>query len=325
MPLYLHDGFDLHKFANYVGQRTDFVVQDHHSYFVFSPSDQAESGSQHTADVNDAIEKDLRKASNTTHRNLVVDEWSCALTPQSLEKDHDAPQVRKDFCTDQMQVYTNTSAGWAFWCKFCNKSTGLIIADVCSTAYMKEDCDNDPGWCFKAAVGKSLPSTFFPNGHAASMEEVSALAKNVSDTLIIPTVTAEILNLIQTNIQSVSNTVLRHQIESRTFSRYRLRFDVIHQRRNSTGTDGESTASGNGDSNDDAMKASTSKGYTDGFTTAKVFASYNMSQLGFCDQFMSDAIRVAGTKLVATGTEYGYRAGFMQGLKDGEALATGSH
>lgn len=184
---------------------------------------------------------------------------------------------------------------------------------------MKEDCYNDPGWCFKAAVGKSLPSTFFPNGKAASMEEVSALAKNVSDTLIIPTVTTEILNLIQTNIQSVSNTVLRQQIESRTFSRYRLRFDVIHQRRNSTGNDGGDSTS------NDAMKSSTSKGYTDGFTTAKVFASYNMSQLGFIDQFMNDAIRVAGPNLIATGTEYGYQGGFMQGLKEGEALAAGSH
>lgn len=118
MPLYLHDGFDLHKFSNYVGQRTDIVVQDHHSYFVFSPSDQAESGAQHTVDVNGAIAKELSKAANTTRRNLVVDEWSCALTPQSLEKDNDASQVRKDFCTDQMQVYTNTSAGWSFWCRF---------------------------------------------------------------------------------------------------------------------------------------------------------------------------------------------------------------
>ena len=201
-----------------------------------------------------------------------------------------------------------------------------IIINSSMTAYMKEDCYADPGWCFKAAVGKSLPSTFFPDGKAASMEEVNALAKNVSDGLIIPTITTEILNLIQMNMQSVSNTVPGQQIESRTFSRYRQRFrrfDVIHQRRDSTGTDGD-PMTGSNNTSDDAMKSSTSKGYTDGFTTAKVFASYNMSQLGFVDQFMSDAIRVAGPTLIVTGTEYGYQGGFMQGLKHGEALAAGS-
>lgn len=34
-PLYIHDGFDLSKFAKYVGDRDDFTVVDHHSYVYF--------------------------------------------------------------------------------------------------------------------------------------------------------------------------------------------------------------------------------------------------------------------------------------------------
>lgn len=35
-PFYIHDGFNLQRFADFVGGRKDFVVQDHHSYFVFT-------------------------------------------------------------------------------------------------------------------------------------------------------------------------------------------------------------------------------------------------------------------------------------------------
>ena len=41
-PLYLHDGFDLDRFSYFVANRSDFVVQDHHSYFVFTPADESE-------------------------------------------------------------------------------------------------------------------------------------------------------------------------------------------------------------------------------------------------------------------------------------------
>jgi hypothetical protein len=44
-------------------------------------------------------------------------------------------------------------------------------------------------------------------------------------------------------------------------------------------------ASGAGDRN-----ASVTKGYTDGLTTAKVIAGYNMSRLGFAGQCMRDVV-----------------------------------
>lgn len=57
-----------------------------------------------------------------------------------------------------------------------------------------------------------------------------------------------------------------------------------------------------------------SKGYTDGFTTAKVFASQNMSKLGFTGQYMMDMVK-AGQ---APETEKDYKDEFMRGLISGE-------
>lgn len=116
LPLYLHDGFNLDYFSNFVAGRTDFVVLDHHSYFVFTDGDRMTRASQHIANVRNGIAQSLSQASNRQHRNLVIDEWSCSLDPGSLQNEDDVEQVRKDFCTAQLDVYTNTSAGWGFWC-----------------------------------------------------------------------------------------------------------------------------------------------------------------------------------------------------------------
>jgi glucan 1,3-beta-glucosidase len=62
------------------------------------------------------------------------------------------------------------------------------------------------------------------------------------------------------------------------------------------------------------------KGYSDGFLTAKIFASYNTSKLGFIGQYIEDSIRTLGPTVVASGTEGSYRQWFMSGLDDGEAI-----
>ena len=69
-PLYIHDGFDLKYFSDWVSKRTDFVVQDNHSYFVFSPQDAAEPASQHTNDVQTGVADRFVRASNQERRNL---------------------------------------------------------------------------------------------------------------------------------------------------------------------------------------------------------------------------------------------------------------
>ena len=117
-PIYLHDAFDLQRFSDFIANRTDFVVQDHHSYFVFTPSDDEEPATEHTSDIKGAIAGSLAKASAQQRRNLVVDEWSCALTAESLLHESDPDGARRDFCTGQMTVYANDTAGWGFWCAY---------------------------------------------------------------------------------------------------------------------------------------------------------------------------------------------------------------
>jgi hypothetical protein len=63
----------------------------------------------------------------------------------------------------------------------------------------------------------------------------------------------------------------------------------------------------------------TSKGYTDGFTTAKVFASHNMSKLGFTGQYMMDMITTTKAGQ-SQGAEKDYKDAFMQGLIAGENM-----
>lgn len=117
LPLYINDGFNLPKYSTYISGRPDFVVEDHHSYFVFTPADESEPASQHTSDVKGSIAGDLWAAGSKERENLVIGEWSCALTGQSLSTQSDPDEATKQFCTTQMGVYANTSAGWSFWCK----------------------------------------------------------------------------------------------------------------------------------------------------------------------------------------------------------------
>lgn len=114
-PLYLHDGFNLWRYSHFIGNRTDFIVQDYHSYYVFTPADEREPASQHTTDVQGFISERLEEASWNERRNLVVDEWSCALTDQSLSQEADQEGARREFCSGQMDVYAKAAAGWSFW------------------------------------------------------------------------------------------------------------------------------------------------------------------------------------------------------------------
>lgn len=116
LPLYIHDGFNLQKYSTYLSERSDFVIEDHHSYFVFTPADESEPAFQHTSDVRGSISGDLGAADSKDRENLVINEWSCALTAQSLSTQRDPDEARKQFCTTQMGVYANTSGGWSFWC-----------------------------------------------------------------------------------------------------------------------------------------------------------------------------------------------------------------
>ncbi|CAD6889638.1 unnamed protein product [Tilletia laevis] len=142
IPLYFHDAFKLEKGAKFVANRTDFVVQDHHSYYVYTPSDIALSAKAHIRTISGRISDWMSGQSDVARRNLIVGEWSCALAENSKDQSTDPEGDQRKFCEAQRDVYATTSAGWTFW------------------SYKMENCDKNAGWCFQSAVNKYLPRTF---------------------------------------------------------------------------------------------------------------------------------------------------------------------
>jgi hypothetical protein len=61
------------------------------------------------------------------------------------------------------------------------------------------------------------------------------------------------------------------------------------------------------------------KSYSDGFLTAKAFAVYEGSKLGFIGQYIEDSMHMLGPTVVPPEMKGTYRQWFMRGLQDGEA------
>ncbi|KAG5728300.1 putative dolichyl-phosphate-mannose--glycolipid alpha-mannosyltransferase [Termitomyces sp. T112] len=289
LPLYIHDGFNLERYSQFVANRTDFVVQDHHSYFVFTPSDSSEPASQHTSDIKGPISKSFVDASLKERGNLFIGEWSCALSSDSMAHEADPDQARRDFCSGQMSVYANAAAGWSFW------------------SYLKEDCENDLGWCFKSAVGKSLPGSFFAYDNTPTepqrVKEVSSRIASMN-----PPSSSEILQGGQGNTTTPDGASSAKKTPIRRFEffwkekrRSRDRFDAIHRRHQFD------------DASLTPAERSTVKGYTNGFLACKRFASHSPpGKVGFVDQYMADN----WPPDVEHGTEQNYHDAFGNGLKD---------
>lgn len=128
-PFYIHDGFDLQRFSDWNAARNDFVVVDHHQYFVF--------GDEASRDIpindlttsltqgDNSVYDQLSSASDATRRNVIVGEWSCALTPEATAQSSDPQEEQRRYCTGQLETYINSTAGWAFWCKtLCRENIG---------------------------------------------------------------------------------------------------------------------------------------------------------------------------------------------------------
>ena len=70
----------------------------------------------------------------------------------------------------------------------------------------------------------------------------------------------------------------------------------------------------------DPNQRAIAKGYSDGFLTAKIFALFGMSKLGFIGQYIRDSIALLGPVVLEPGTEHYYEHWFKAGLADGEKL-----
>lgn len=146
-PFYINDAFNMAKYGDFIAARTDFVVLDHHSYFVFGDADAQRTpvGSLDStlAPGQGSLSQDMLGVAARGRSNIVIDEFSCALTQDALAASADPTGDRRAFCTGQMEAYANATAGYSFW------------------SYKTENCDDDPNWCFRSAVGVTLPPTFY--------------------------------------------------------------------------------------------------------------------------------------------------------------------
>ncbi|KIY50500.1 hypothetical protein FISHEDRAFT_38795 [Fistulina hepatica ATCC 64428] len=66
------------------------------------------------------------------------------------------------------------------------------------------------------------------------------------------------------------------------------------------------------------------KGYEDGFMAAKTFATYNLSRLGFTQQYIADTVAPLVPTVVSEHGKTYYVNGFMSGLGDGESTVDGA-
>ena len=181
---------------------------------------------------------------------------------------------------------------------------------------MKEDCETDLDWCFKNAVGNTLPSTFYSFGFSPNTSPSKSLsfARAVSK-MQLPTMTEVLDRAGTTNSDSAESdsTSSTDSSTSPSPSGYKVkrsygtanegtrkgdrlshRFHEIHKRRSKLShggthwhkrSDGDSSNSTPttpiAPANLTQAEVSITKGYSDGFMTAKIFAQSGMSSLIF--------------------------------------------
>ena len=177
-------------------------------------------------------------------------------------------------------------------------------------AYKKEDCDEDPGWCFKAAVGNALPPTFFSYGQTS---KTTLSTSNI--TYLFPDSRLPVATGVMARIKSVTGPLWpkSHKRELPVYHPGLHPFDVFYHLVLSGRKRSEPSAN---PSTDDGVAT---KGHSDGLMTAKIFALVDFSKLGFIDQYVNDSIAALGPDIVDVKSQQVYRDAFLQGLAEGEA------
>jgi glucan 1,3-beta-glucosidase len=182
-----------------------------------------------------------------------------------------------------------------------------------TTGYLKEECADDEGWCFKSAVGSLLPPSFFsyPGPLRSSSSQIANITLPSHEQFIA---------------EAFPSLSRRSSTDSFGPDTSRNRWDAIYFRRSSD--NGSNNTAGRlyaapvsqAQSQSDlvVLQSVVSKGYSDGFVTAQRFAGQDGSKLGFVGQYIKDSIASLGPSVVPPGNEEYYRQWFWQGLKDGE-------
>ena len=195
-------------------------------------------------------------------------------------------------------------------------------------AYKKDGCQDDPGWCFQDAVNNSLPPSFYSYGQCQAANPAQSESCTLFSNMQLPSVT-DILVSAQKYPGTPNGAWDPFAPVSQTYTGGEWASsgnveDAGFKRNASPGQLHEAMYLADRDSFDGMDVTPTqrciAKGYSDGFLTAKIFASYNTSRLGFKGQYIEDSICALGPTVVAPGTEGSYRRSFMSGLQDGEAI-----
>ncbi len=160
-------------------------------------------------------------------------------------------------------------------------------------------------------MGKGLPSSFNSKTRRSTSGHFSGRANDDAMGNLVVDRKAKCL-LKKRRHQPPDQITVSHR--SILAPRRHQRSGVIHQRNSQSDQSPQSEDT-------DPTQKSFSKGHLDGLSTAKTFASYNNSRLGFLGQFMQDTIGALGPSVIAPGTEENYKQGFIQGLAEGEAAS----
>lgn len=334
IPLYFHDAFVLEKGAAFVQKRSDFVVSDHHSYYVYTSSDQAMSAQGHISKLDGSIFKQFAQQSSVARRNLIVGEWSCALDWSSIQNSKNPTQDQTEFCQTQQDIWQTTGSGWTFW------------------SYKMEDCDQNSGWCFQSAANKFLQGNFSSWGIPVSSPSVASAGNVTGDKL-------GSLSSIRTDISRVqlptNSTTSAHKTAKSFLAVGESDHDDNDDDISSVGPHGFghslfATAAESSSKQDKRQergvgsyttfaarqaqrdrvlseRAATAnatvanRGFLDGFYTSRILASStdSLSRLGFANQYQQDTFKsyvTAGT--FKTSDEAAYNAQFVAGVKAAE-------
>jgi len=143
-PLYIADAWDLPWYSKFVGERSDFVIVDHHLYRCFTEDEKRLSGEEHAQNIRTVTSGQLADMSQKARGNIIVGEWSAGLHIESLRSNDPGEQdrQRRVFVRAQLDCYEAHTAGWFFW------------------TYKKGE-GWDAGWSMKnAMLAEILPNSF---------------------------------------------------------------------------------------------------------------------------------------------------------------------
>lgn len=347
-PLVIHDGFDLDRFSSFNAQRTDFTIVDTHSYFVYTNADTSKSATQLTNGINGGVSSHLSSSASKLRRNLIVGEWSCALAPSSSKKESNPQGAQKNYCQSQLDVYSKQAAGWAFW---------AYKKESCDNGwcFQKAVGDTLPSTFFSYGTSKSIaPEPAAPASSApASSKSASASASSSasddseSSTSAAPSETgsssssstpaSSSTHASSTHTASTQSTTTNSKSSAKASSTADVDLTNPHRRRRSFGRrhhhvahlgkraattstskpKSTSTPAPSSSSKASSSTANGSAGYQDGVDTAKLFAKYGMSKLGFVDQYILDHASQSGNAKRAADSQQ-YTNDFLKGMSDGE-------